>query len=85
MSNWLARSYVLLSNFFAIVTILFGGAVGWFAGQSLGFVGPDRDTASFVGVAVGLLVGFLIAVLIFGMFAVIVEISKDVKRIAEKR
>lgn len=71
MNEFLARSLGALNAILSVIVIFVSGVVGFRIGQD-----QISDYGGLIGVAIGLVVGWIIAVIVFGTLAVLLNIRE---------
>lgn len=90
MNRVLAETLSILNGLFAFVTVLAGGIIGKYLGpycfrfhaqlNGLVYTGSDAQAEAF-GVIIGLAVGFSVAVSVFGLLALFIQMHRELKAI----
>lgn len=90
MNKLLAETVSILNGFLALLTIVAGGLIGKQLGppaiqlyaQLNGLVyNQSRDHAEAAGLIYGLIIGFFMAVLIYGLLALLIQMHRELKGI----
>lgn len=93
MNRLLAETLSILNGFFALATIGAGGVIGKYLGpycirlyaqlNGLAYAGNDSQ-AEVLGVIVGLVIGFFIAVAVYGFLALLIQMHRELKAIRQQ-
>ncbi len=71
MNEFLARSLGAFNAILSVIVISVSGLVGFRIGQD-----QISDYGGFIGIAIGLMVGWIVAVIVFGTLAVLLNIRE---------
>ncbi len=71
VNEFLARSLGALNAILSVIVISISGIVGFYIGEN-----QILDYGGFIGVAIGLVVGWIVAVIVFGTLAVLLNIRE---------
>src|SRR5690348_17662477 len=92
MNKLLAETLSILNGFLALTTIVAGGIVGKYLGppaiqlyaQLNGLVyNQSQEQAEAVGIICGLIVGSLVAVVVYGLLALLIQMHRELKTIRQ--
>jgi hypothetical protein len=93
MNKLLAETVSILNGFLALLTIVSGGVIGRYLGppaiqlfaQLNGLVyNQSQDHAKAVGIICGLVIGFFVAVLVYGLLALLIQMHRELKVIRQE-
>ena len=93
MNKLLAETLSVLNGFFALATIVAGGVIGKYLGpygfrlyaelNELTYVASDSQAEVF-GIIFGLVIGFFIAVAVYGLLALFIQMHRELKAIRQQ-
>ena len=90
MNKLLAEALSFLNGFFALMTVVIGGIIGKYLGpycfrlyaQLNGLVFTASDSqAELFGIIIGIVTGFFVAVAVFGLLALFIQMHRELKSI----